>query len=157
MIKAMLIALMSAHPVGELVKASPTAVGLIKKYEGFRAKAYMDSNGWAVGYGQTGPNITKDSVVTEPEAVKLLANHIASIQDRMADMIKVPITQNQFDALVSFTYNVGLGKFKSSTLLKLLNQGKHQEAADQLLRWTNKGLKGLVRRRTEERELFLKP
>jgi lysozyme len=99
-------------------------------------------------------------VATEEECQRLFIRELAIYDDAVDDLVKVPMTQNAHDALVSFAYNCGVGALKGSTLLKLLNQGKYEQAAAQFARWNKAGGKvwpGLVRRRAAEAALFLEP
>lgn len=108
-------------------KVSQNGINLIKQYEGFKEKAYQDSVGiWTVGYGQTGNNIGPNTKVTLQEAEDLLINHLQNIEDVINNRVKVIISQNQFDALCSFLYNIGTSKFteENCTLLRLLNTEK---------------------------------
>ena len=136
------------------------AVELVKGFEGFSAKAYLCPAGIpTIGYGHTG-NIRPTDTITKEEAEVLLAKDLEKFEAGVKKAVKVPLNENQLAALVSFTYNVGLGAFNNSTLLKQLNEGRYDLAADQLLRWTKaagKELAGLVRRRAAERAVFLTP
>ncbi len=131
---------------------------LIKKYEGCRLKAYKCPAGvLTIGYGHTN-NVRLDDVLTQDEAEKLLDIDIKIKEKELNKLIKVPVTQNQYDALISFVFNLGVGNLKKSTLLRLLNQKNYKGAAQQFDRWVyagNKVLAGLVKRRAEEKELFL--
>lgn len=136
---------------------------LIKQFEGFRATAYLcPANVWTVGYGTTrisGKPVRSGMKVTTDEAENLLDEDLKRFEDAVNSLVQVEITQNQFDALVSFVYNVGVGSLQKSTLLKKLNAGLFSEAAEQFLRWDKakgKRLAGLTRRRKAERELFLR-
>jgi lysozyme len=130
---------------------------LVKQFEGFSAKPYKCPAGvWTIGYGHThGVTMGTDSM-TERDAETLLRNELDRFATHVNDLVNVPLTQNQFDALVSFHYTTGaLGK---STLLTKLNQGFYEPAAKELLRWTRAGgkvLGGLVKRRGAEMSLFL--
>lgn len=139
---------------------SQNGINLIKKFEGCGLKAYKCPAGiWTIGYGHTGSAVHAGLQITSEEAEKLLKTDLLVHCNNVSKLVKVPLNQNQFDALVSFEYNVGYGNFKSSTLLKLLNQKKYKEAAEQFGRWKYAGKKellGLVRRRNAEKELFLK-
>lgn len=136
------------------------AVELIKGFEGFSAKAYICPAGKpTIGYGHTG-NVRPEDTITKEEAEKLLAKDLEKFESGVKKLVKVPLNDNQFAALVSFAYNVGLGNFDTSTLLKQLNEGHYDLAADQFLRWTKGGgkeLPGLVKRRAAERAVFLTP
>lgn len=136
------------------------AVGLdlIKDFEGLRLDSYRDAVGvWTIGYGHTrtaGPG----QRITNAEATALLREDVANFENAVTRAVRVPITENQFAALVSFAYNVGSGALNSSTLLRRLNAGDTFGAADEFLRWNRAGgsvLAGLTRRRAAERELFL--
>ncbi|XQQ05069.1 MAG: lysozyme [Leptolyngbya sp. IPPAS B-1204] len=131
---------------------------LLKSFEGLRLQAYQDSVGvWTIGYGTTS-GVRPGMVITEAQAEALLRRDLDRFERAVSDLVKVPLSDDQFSALVSFTYNVGEGALASSTLLRLLNQRNYQGAADQLLRWDKAGgstLPGLTRRRKAERALFL--
>lgn len=138
-------------------------IELIKREEGFRAKVYKDAKGWSIGYGcfLSPADVVKYTGVTlsQKEAVQLLMSRVKPTEDFINKHVTVKLNQNQFDALVSFTYNVGVGAFGESTLLRLLNQGKYQDAAKQFSRFNlseGKVLQNLVSRRAEEAALFLK-
>lgn len=131
---------------------------LIKSFEGLRHRAYRDAVGiWTIGYGTTRgvrPNMT----ISDEEAERFLQQDLSRFEKAINEAVRVPINDNQFSALSSFTYNVGPGAFRSSTLLKLLNKGDIRSAADQFPRWNRAGgrvLHGLTRRRNAERLLFL--
>ena len=136
------------------------AVELVKGFEGFSPKAYLCPAGVpTIGYGHTG-NVRPDDTITPEEAESLLEKDLAKFDAGIKKSVKVPLNENQLAALTSFACNVGLGAFNNSTLLKQLNEGHYELAADQLLRWTKaagKELKGLVRRRAAERAVFLTP
>lgn len=146
------------------MKFSSNGIELIKQFEGLSLKPYLDAvNIPTIGFGNTyyedGTKVTlKDRPITEERATELLefiANKTFS--ENINKVVKVPLNQNQFDALVSFAYNIGNGNFNSSTLLRWLNQGNYKEASMQLLRWDkSKGivLNGLTKRRKAEKALF---
>lgn len=145
------------------LKTSPQGLAIIKKFEGFRAKPYACPAGVAtIGYGSTyyadgKPVKLTDAPVTEAQAQELLQATLAKYEACVNGAVKMPINQNQFDALVSFTYNVGCSAFRNSTMLHLFNQGYAPQAAAQFYRWTRgdgKVLAGLVSRRAAERALF---
>ena len=131
---------------------------LIKNFEGCRLKAYKCTAGvWTIGYGHTG-NVRKDDIITQEEADELFKRDIKVHEDNVKRLVKVPLTQGQFNALVSFEYNVGYGAFANSTLLKLLNAQNYDSAAKQFIRWVFIGdsvSEGLLRRRRAETEMFL--
>jgi len=110
-----------------------------------------------IGYGHT-QGVNWGQTITQLQAEELLKQDLNYFEQSVTTLVKVPLTENQFAALVSFTFNVGVGAFSESTLLRLLNQKDYRAAADQFQRWVNGGGKemaGLVRRREAERTLFL--
>ena len=139
---------------------SKKGIDLIKRFEGCRLKAYRCPAGvWTIGYGHTN-NVRPDDIITQNDAEELLKRDLKVHEDNVKRVVKIALTQNQFDALVSFEYNVGYGAFANSTLLKLLNAGNYNGASKQFERWVYAGdrvLEGLVKRRKEEKGLFLKP
>lgn len=141
------------------MKTSETGLNLIKKFEGFRAEAYKCPAGvWTIGYGHTN-GVKKGMVIDELKAETFLMIDVQKFEYAINTSVKVKLNQNQFDALVSFVYNVGTGAFKKSTMLKFLNAGHFPLAAGQFDRWNkSKGVvyQGLVNRRKAEKELFLK-
>jgi lysozyme len=142
------------------MRPSSKSYDLIKCFEGFRHKAYYcPGMKLTVGYGTT-RGVKPGTTVTHEQAVELLKRDVLVFSEVVNRLIKVPLNQNQFDALVSFVYNIGEGNFQKSTLLRLLNARKYEEASAQFVRWRFvKGLvmPGLVRRRDAERALFDKP
>jgi lysozyme len=147
------------------MKTGLNGLNLIKEKEGLRLKPYLCSAKVAtIGYGSTmyadGRKVTlKDAAITESQALELLANTLGKYEKAVNDYVKVTLTQNEFDALVSFTYNLGSGNLLSSTLLKKLNAGDKAGAANQFEVWNKAGgkvLQGLVTRRAAEKALFLK-
>ena len=141
------------------MKISNKGKDLIKKYEGCKLEAYTCPAGiWTIGYGHTDSNVTSGTIISQEQADKLFNQDIKKFEKGVGQMVKVIINQNQFDALVSFAFNLGLGALQNSTLLKKLNTKDYQGAANEFDRWVyggGKKLEGLVRRRREEKELFL--
>ena len=133
----------------------------LERWEGLRLKAYRDVGGiWTIGYGHTGPDVYAGKTITVEQAADLALVDIEEASDAVNRGVKVPITQNQFDALVSLTYNIGVGAFARSTCLRRLNQRDFDGAAEALTWWNKvKGrvVDGLVNRRNAEKELFLTP
>ncbi|WP_282628813.1 lysozyme [Empedobacter sedimenti] len=137
---------------------------LIKKYEGFFAKPYLDPIGIpTIGYGATYyPNkvkvTMKDKPLTEKEASDLLVQMLKVYENQVALLVTKPINQNQFDALVSFTYNLGATNLSKSTLLKKVNKNPNDPTiANEFMQWVNAGGKkfnGLVKRRKDEAALY---
>lgn len=146
------------------MKTSDKGLALIKEFEGFSAKPYRCPAGVpTIGYGATyypdGRRVTmQDRPVTEADATAMLRSMLASYEAGVSRYVQVPLTQGQFDALVSFAYNVGLSALKDSTLLRLVNARDYAGAAAQFARWNRAGgkvLPGLTRRREAERVMFL--
>lgn len=139
------------------MKTSQRGVDLIKTFEGLKLTAYLcPANVWTIGYGTT-RGVQKGMTITAAEAERLLRADLAVFEAGVSKAVKVPLEQHEFDALVSFAYNVGLGAFQKSTLLRLLNAGDKAGAAKQFDRWNKAGgkvLAGLTRRREAERKLF---
>ena len=144
-------------------KTATRGIELIKEFEGCRLTAYKCPAGvWTIGFGHTGSvdgkAITSGMTITAAKATELLKGDLAKFEAAVNAYVTAPITQNMFDALASFTYNVGAGALKGSTLLRKLNAKDYNGAADEFLRWNKAGgkvLNGLVRRRGRERSLFL--
>lgn len=147
------------------MQASEVALELIKLYEfggkNVPLKAYWDKFGsvWTVGWGHT-LTAFKGMEITLEEAEKFLREDIKVAERAVNKYVSVPISQSMFDALVSFTFNVGSGALKASTLLKLLNGFDVEGAANEFTKWTYAGtpktkLAGLVKRREAEKALFL--
>ncbi|CVD74527.1 lysozyme [Serratia marcescens] len=142
---------------------SKNGIELIKRFEGLELEAYQDSVGvWTIGYGWTqsvdGKKIAPGMRIDQATADRLLKCGVVQYEQGVNQLVKVKITQGQFDALVSFAYNLGLRSLSTSTLLRKLNDGDKQGAADQFGRWVNAGgkrLDGLVTRRVAERRMFL--
>jgi len=136
---------------------SDAGVDLIKGFEGLRLSAYQDSaDVWTIGYGHTAGVQPGDRISTA-EAERLLRQDTAWAQDAVRSLVKVPLSQNQFDALTSFTFNLGAEALEQSTLLRKLNAGDMAGAQAEFGRWVHADgevLPGLVRRRAAEGELF---
>lgn len=145
--------------MGVTMKIDINGLNLIKHFEGLWLRAYKcPANIWTIGYGHT-TGVCPDDVITEDQAISLLRKDIAESERAVNQYVHVPLTQNQFDALVSFVFNLGVGNFSTSTLLKKINAGDYDGAAREFGRWVNAGgkaLPGLVRRRKAESALFLK-
>ncbi|QPG61208.1 lysozyme [Pseudomonas sp. BIGb0427] len=140
------------------MRTSQRGLSLIKSFEGLRLQSYQDAVGvWTIGYGTT-RGIKPGMSITKDQAERMLANDVQRFEAEVERLVKVPLTMNQCDALISFTYNLGAANLESSTLLRLLNRGDYAGAAEQFPRWNKAGgkvLPGLVRRREAERVLFL--
>ena len=140
------------------MRTSQKGIDLIKKFEGCRLEAYRCPAGvWTIGYGHT-KGVMDGQKITQTQAEEFLREDLKVYEKAVESCVKVPLSQNQFDALVSFCYNCGGEALRTSTLLRLLNDGKYSDAGKQFLRWNKAGgkvLVGLTRRREEERGMFL--
>lgn len=150
------------------MQVSQRGLDLIAKFEGVVLHAYNDPVGHCtVGVGHlihrgncTQEDYTRWRNMTRAQAMRLLKLDLASREAAVDRLVTVPLNQNEFDALVSFVFNLGVGAFEKSTLLRLLNQGKRKAAAEEFGRWVFAGgqkLPGLVTRRAAERRLFQTP
>ena len=141
------------------MKISKEGLDLIKKFEGFRPNPYNDIAGYpTIGYGHKIVAGEVYEVIEEPEAVALLEKDCSWAVTIINTSVTTILDQHQFDALCSFTYNVGAHTFATSTLLKRINEEKFGEAANEFLKWCYAGGKrseGLYKRRQSEREYFL--
>ncbi|EPV2527008.1 TPA: lysozyme [Enterobacter hormaechei] len=145
------------------MQTSEKGIALIKQFEGCKLTAYQDSVGvWTIGYGWTQPvdgkPIRARMTIKQETAERLLKTGLVSYESDVSRLVKVGLTQGQFDALVSFTYNLGARSLSTSTLLRKLNAGDYAGAADEFMHWNKAGgkvLNGLTRRREAERALFL--
>ena len=139
------------------MRINEAGLNLIKDFEGCRLKAYLCPAGvWTIGYGHT-QGVKPDMVINQLQAERFLIQDLKRFEDAVTSLVKVPITPNQFSALVSFAYNVGTGALYDSTLLRKLNKKDYKGAANEFLRWNKAGgkvLPGLTRRRLAEKDLF---
>jgi lysozyme len=152
------------------VRTNEAALDIVRRYEGLRLKPYICPAGfWSIGYGFT-QGITEDTPpITEEQAEALLLHVVADLEKKLARMLLVPVNDNQFSALVALAYNIGPTNFRHSTLRACVNRRDFKppadpNAADEFLRWVyggppgkKKKLAGLIKRREEERALFLLP
>ena len=144
------------------MKVSNKGLELIKEFEGFSANAYLCSAKKAtIGYGNTfwedGAPVKIGDQISKERAETLLKHVVDNFSVAVEVDIKIEVSQNQFDAMVSLAYNIGLGAFKNSTLLRQLNRGNFVGASQEFLRWdksNGKPLLGLTRRREREKLLF---
>ena len=136
---------------------SQQGIALIKRFEGCELEAYLDSVGIpTIAYGRI-KNVEMGDTCTQAQAEKWLEEELPEYEGYIKNMVAVPLTQNQFDALVVWVYNLGPTNFKNSTLMKELNSGNYTAAGNEILRWYKAGgevLTGLVRRREAEAQLF---
>ena len=139
------------------MKTSGIGIELIKEFEGCRQVAYQDSVGvWTIGYGHT-KDVYEGQLVIKKTCETMLAEDLEEFEDYVESYVKVELSQNQFDALVAWTFNLGPGNLSESTMLKKLNEGDYESVPDEMRRWNKAGgevLNGLVRRRDAEAELF---
>ena len=142
------------------MKISTAGLDLIKHFEGLRLTAYKCAAGvWTIGWGHTGKDAVPGKTITKDRAEQILRIDVRRFEDAVNLLITVPLNQQQFDALVSFTFNCGIGALEESTLRKRLNKGEDPNtvAREELPKWVKAGSKtlpGLVERRKKEVELF---
>lgn len=140
------------------MRISQNGLSLIKHFEGLELKAYRCPAGvLTIGYGSTGKHVKPGMVITEDEAEALLRKDVGPFEDAIGKLVRVKLDQDEFDALVAFSYNIGAGAFAESTLLKKLNAGDFGGAYKEFARWNKakgKVLKGLTKRRAAEAALF---
>ena len=139
------------------MKISQEGLALIKKFEGLELHAYKCAAGvWTIGYGHT-KDVSEGMQITYTEAEQMLVEELAEYEKAVLDAVTISLDQCMFDALVSWTYNLGPTNLNSSTLLKVLNSGEYADVPAQLKRWNKAGgkvLDGLIRRREAEALLF---
>lgn len=143
------------------MKLSQRGIDLIKQFEGYSSKAYPDpaTGGapWTIGYGTT-KGVKPGMVITAEKAEKMLRDDVAKFESGVSSLVTAPTTQGQFDAMVSLAYNIGLGNFGKSTLLKKHNARCYTCAADQFRVWNRangKVMNGLTKRRAAERQVYM--
>ncbi|MGN6715515.1 lysozyme [Anaerocolumna jejuensis] len=140
---------------------STAGITILKKFEGCRLVAYKalpTEQYYTIGYGHYGADVKQNMAITLSEAETMLKNDLKDYEKAVSKYVLVDITQNMFDALVSFSYNCGTEALKKSTLLKLLNKNDYIGAAEQFKNWNKSGGKtipGLTERRGKEKDLFL--
>lgn len=144
------------------MRCSNEGIELIKSFEAFSPTVYICSGGYpTLGYGHVITESERDKFakgISDEEAEDLLKRDLQKTERAITRLVKVPLTQNQFDALCSFTFNVGSGALQRSTLRMKINREEFEEAADEFLKWIwagGKKLRGLIRRRQAERQVFL--
>ena len=139
------------------MKISQEGLALIKKFEGCELKAYKCAAGvWTIGYGST-KGVKEGDTMTQEDADNLLLHEMEEYEGYVNDLAEVDLKQNQFDALVSWVFNLGPANLKASTLLKVLNAKDYEGVPAQIKRWNKAGgkvLQGLIRRREAESLLF---
>ncbi len=144
------------------MKTSRAGIDLIKEFEGLELEAYLcPADKWTIGYGHTSaagdPAVAPGMKITEQEAERILARDLAIFERGVERLVRVYITQNQFDVLVSFAYNCGVGALERSTLLKRVNAERFADVPAELMKWTKSAgreIDGLVRRRRAEAKMW---
>ena len=139
------------------MNTSAEGIALIKKFEGCELEAYQCSAGvWTIGYGHT-KDVEEGDTISKDQAEEMLVEELHEYENYVNEYVNVALSQNQFDALVSWVYNLGPANLKASTMLKVLNDGKYEDVPYQMKRWNKAGgkvLDGLVRRREAEALLY---
>ena len=139
------------------METSSEGISLIQKFEGCELEAYQCSAGvWTIGYGHT-KDVVEGMTITKEQAEQMLVDELHEYENYINEYVTVALSQNQFDALVSWVYNLGPANLKASTMLKVLNSGKYEDVPAQIKRWNKAGgkvLEGLIRRREAEACLF---
>ena len=141
------------------MKTSQRGLNMIKGFEGFEFTAYKCPAGvWTIGHGHT-KGVKGGDIITRPQAEAFLMDDLREAEDAVNKLVDVPLNQNQFDSLVSFTFNVGVPPFRESTMLKMLNRRLYRQATAEFDRWVHGGpdknvIAGLANRRRTEKNLF---
>ena len=139
------------------MEISQEGLSLIKKVEGCKLQSYKCAAGvWTIGYGSTN-GIEEGMEISQERADMLLLEDVEVFEKAVNELVEVPLEQNQFDSLISWTFNLGPTNLKNSTLLKVLNNKNYDEVPTQIKRWNKAGgkvLQGLIRRREAEALLF---
>lgn len=146
------------------MKINEAGLKIIKEYEDLRLEAYLcPANKWTIGFGNTfykdGSPVKKGDTISQEDAEELFLHVVNDFADQVSNAVQVPITANQFSAIVSLVFNIGPGNFRTSTLLQNLNAGDYDGASEEFGKWCYSNgarLRGLVKRREEERKLFIK-
>ena len=139
------------------MKTGSKGIDLIKHFEGCELEAYKCPAGvWTIGYGHI-KGVKEGMTITEQQAEEMLKSELNEYEGYINNLVTAELNQNQFDAMVSWVYNLGGGNLKASTLLKVLNAGDYAGVPAQMMRWNKAGgkvLEGLTRRRQAEADLF---
>ena len=140
------------------MNTSAEGIALIKKFEGCELEAYQCSAGvWTIGYGHT-KDVEEGDTISKDQAEEMLVEELHEYENYVNEYVNVALSQNQFDALVSWVYNLGPANLTASTMLKVLNSGEYEDVPAQMKRWNKAGgkvLEGLIRRREAEACLFV--
>lgn len=148
--------------MNEELEYDQAGLELTEQEESCRLKAYPDpgtgGDPWTIGYGHTGPEVHEGMEITHDQAVEYLKGDVKEAEKAVKRLVKVQLTQNQYDALVDFAFNAGAGNLQHSTLLRLVNEGDFEAASHEFEKWNKGGgrvLAGLTTRRANETKLFL--
>ena len=137
---------------------SKQGLALTEGFESCRLTAYQDIKGiWTIGFGHVGPEVVKGYTMTQNQADSQLVLDLTKAEHAVNTLVTVPLTQGQYDSLVDFCYNCGIGAFSGSTMLKLLNAGQYDDAANEFQKWSHASgvvVAGLLRRRVAEEAEF---
>lgn len=142
------------------MRTNKEGLELIKSFESCRLESYFDGKVWTIGYGHTGEDVKEGMDITQLEANNLLYRDIMDREAQLVGVLKHEVNDNQFSALMSFMYNLGIGNLHGSTLLAKVNAGEFKDAAEEFPKWDRflgKEMEGLLRRRLAEQALFVKP
>jgi lysozyme len=147
-------------PNEPIMRCNEQGLAIIKEFEGCRLSAYQDQNNvWTIGYGHTA-GVKEGDVCTQEQADAYMVQDLANVEAGIAKLVKKPLSSNQFSALCSFVYNIGLSHFNASTALAFLNMGNMAKVPVCIAWWCKTGgepNKGLIRRRSAEVKLFNTP
>jgi lysozyme len=145
-----------------MMEYSKDGLKLTERFEGCRLEAYPDpgtgGDPWTIGYGHTGPDVFSTLVITQEYAERLLLEDVQKAVDNVNAKLQIEVSQGEFDSLVDFAFNCGCRNLNNSTLLKKVNEGDHEAAAEEFLKWDKAGghvMAGLLKRRQTEAALFL--
>ena len=142
----------------DIKQIGKAGLDLIKDFEGWRDTAYLcPANVLTIGYGSTGPHVKAGMKISKERGEELLKDDLDRFEKAVTRLVTVPLHQNQYDALVSFAFNVGISALERSTLLKRVNAKLFDQAAAEFAKWNRAGgrvLAGLTRRRAAEAALF---
>ena len=137
---------------------SKQGLALTEGFESCRLTAYQDVKGiWTIGFGHVGPEVVEGLTWTQDQADSQLVLDLTKAEHAVNTLVTVPLTQGQYDALVDFCYNCGIGAFSGSTMLRLLNAGQFDDAANEFQKWSHASgvvVAGLLRRRVAEEDEF---
>lgn len=142
------------------MRTNKEGIDLIKEFEGVRLVAYQDQGGvWTIGYGHAQGDVKPGETILKEQAAAMLVNDIAEFERQVTKLLTIKVSDNQFSALISFAFNLGAGTLRRSSLLRHVNQGYFEMAADDFLNWNKVHgvvVEGLTRRRIAEKALFEK-